>query len=83
MKIKHLISFPVLEKYKYAYFVINSIFMAFITVLFTRLLMGENISLNFLILQFFICWGFMYPVSFLIFEIIKKQHKKVQKKTKE
>ena len=78
MKIKHLIPFSVLEKYKYVYFVINSAFMAFITVLVTRLLLGENISLEYLILQFFICWVFLYPISFLIFETIKRQHKKTK-----
>ena len=79
MKNNPIIPFSILEKYRYAYFFINSAFMAFITVLVTKLFRG-NIFIEYLILQFFICWVFMYPVSFLIFEVVKKQHKKTQEK---
>ena len=86
MKSKPLIPFSVLEKYKYAYFVINSAFMAFIATLGIKLLlpiMGEDISLRYIILQFFINWVLMYPASFVIFETVKKQHKKAQEKKTE
>jgi len=87
MKNKPLIPFPVLEKYKYAYFVISSVFMAFIGILgiklFLPIIMGTIVSLKYMILQFFINWCLMYPVSFAIFEAVKKQYKKAQEKKTE
>ena len=86
MKRKPLIPFPVLEKYKYVYFVINSAVTAFITVLVAKLLspiMGEDFSLGYMFSQFFVCWAMMYPASFAIFEAVKKAYKKEQEKKME
>ena len=86
MKRKPLIPFPVLEKYKYVYFVINSVFMAFIGTLGLKLVLpiiGTEISLGYMFSQFFVGWAMMYPVSFAIFEAVKKAHKKEQEKKME
>ena len=86
MKRKPLIPFPVLEKYKYVYFVISSACIALIAVLVAKLLytiIGENISLGYMFSQFFIGWAMMYPVSFAIFEAVKKAYKKEQEKKME
>ena len=86
MKRKPLIPFPVLEKYKYVYFVISSACIAFITVLVAKLLftiIGEDTSLRYMLLQFFAGWAMMYPVSFAIFEAVKKAYKKEQEKETE
>lgn len=82
MKSKSLTTFP-LEKYKYLHFVIGSAFMAFVTVLIAGLLLGEDISLKYLISKSFLYWGVMYPVSFAVFETVKKQYNKAQEKKTE
>jgi len=86
MKIKPLISFipfRILDKYKYAYFVINSFVFALLTTLFLKLLnqvidIGIDFTLRQGILQFFVMWSFAYPLSFIAYEKAKKRNKKLQ-----
>ena len=80
MKIKPIIPFKFLEKYKYIYFAINSLILAFLVVLFIELTDNDSIFiLKNLLFKMFFYWGFLYPVSFVIYEVARKQNKKEQR----
>ena len=84
MKIKP-IPFKIINKYKYAYFVINSLVFAIITVLLQEIInvfFGDvsDFTLKHLFHRFFFMWGFSYPVSFVIYEKARKHNEKMQQK---
>jgi hypothetical protein len=83
MKIKRLISFKTLEKYKYFYFAINSLVLSVLLVFWIELFVNNtssNLSIKYFMHNLFFYWGFMYPVSFVVYEATKKQNKKRQEK---
>ena len=80
---KSLIPFKIIDKYKYIYFVINSAICAIACVLLYEIMnelydQPSNFALKYLSYKFFFTWGFMYPLSFIAYEKLKKRNKKLQ-----
>lgn len=68
-------SFQSLDKHKYLFFMLVSL----ATCLFASFcvqLCGDTFSLNAFIHNTFICWGFTFPVGFVIYEVAAKANRK-------
>ncbi|MDR1345452.1 MAG: hypothetical protein LBK03_01950 [Bacteroidales bacterium] len=76
------IPFKFLDKYKYFYFAISSLVMAILVVLMAELFTEEVGDFNWrhLARNVFFYWGFMYPVSFAIYESARKENNKENNK---
>jgi len=68
------ISFPVLDKYKYWFFVVGSLVLALICNLLVFLILDDPWSVRTFLFKTFFMWGFFYPVTFIAYEQAKKQH---------
>lgn len=66
-------SFEFLDKYKYVYFVLSSLFSALIFS-FILLLFESHIDVGLLLNKTFFSWGFFYPLYFFLYEKAKKVH---------
>ena len=78
---KPLISFKTLDKYKYVYFVLSSLFLAFCGVLGAELGYENSIfTLKHLLRNTLFFWGVMYLPSFYAYEIARRNNKKLQEK---
>jgi|GEM_PF-1065464 len=81
MKIKPLIPFRIIDKYKYAYFVINSAVFAILCTLANELINEvSDFSFRHLLHRIFFMWGPAYIVSFVIYEAVKRNNEKLQEK---
>ena len=79
MKIKP-IPFKTLDKYKYWYFVVTSFLIAFSAAIALELTTENHIfTLNSLLKNTFLMWGFQYIASFWIYERARKNNEKMQK----
>lgn len=72
-----IIPFKFLDKYKYAYFVISSLLMAFFACIIAELLLGNDLSIKYIARYTLYTWGFMYPAAFVSYEAARKANNKL------
>lgn len=62
-------------RYKYAYFILSSFVLSLVCTSIPDLISSDPITLNGILKNTFLGWGFFYITSFVIFEQAKKYNK--------